>query len=176
MPGSDAVTVRTGAGPVDLRPLMASFPTGVAIVTAREGAARPWGMTCTSLCSVSLRPAILLVCLRTGSPTLAAALGSGAFAVNLLRHDARPTAELFASGEPDRFARTDWSEPRACAGPHLHTAAHAVADCTVTRSETIGDHDAVFGEVVAITQRSTPAPLLYGLHEYRTWSQEGHRT
>lgn len=175
MQSMDSVTVRD-VRPVDLRSLMAAFPTGVAVVTTKAEGCRPWGMTCTSLCSVSLRPAVLLVCLRSGSPTLEATLESGGFTVNLLKDDARHIAELFASGAPDRFSRIDWCEPTGCAGPHLHTSSHSVADCVVTHSASVGDHEVVFGEVVTITHRATPVPLLYGLRRYASWQAQEYRT
>lgn len=95
-----------------MRQLMAGFPTGVGIATAFDSESRPWGMTCTSLVSVALEPPTLLVCLRSGSPTLHAALEAGEFAMNLLHQGAQSTAELFASGAPDRFDRVEWTAPR----------------------------------------------------------------
>ncbi|MQS39982.1 flavin reductase family protein, partial [Streptomyces katsurahamanus] len=92
----------------EFREMMASFPTGVSVVTARDSSAAPWGMTCSSLCSLSVNPPTLLICLRTESPTLRAVLTSGAFAVNLLHGGAERVAALFASGAPDRFERVAW--------------------------------------------------------------------
>jgi flavin reductase (DIM6/NTAB) family NADH-FMN oxidoreductase RutF len=152
-----------------LRQLMAGFPTGVAVVTALDAEARPWGMTCTSLTSVALDPPTLLVCLRRGSPTLGAALTAGEFVMNLLHQEARSTAELFASGAPDRFDRVDWSVRPGAAGPHLHTDAHASADCAVVRHVAHGDHSVVFAEVRDVLLNPTPAPLLYGLRRYASW-------
>jgi len=157
------------APPVDLRPFMAAFPTGVGIVTAMAGDGRAWGMTCTSLCSVSLRPPTLLACLRQGSPTLRAVLASDTFALNLLHENGRPAAELFASGAVDRFARVSWDLPPGGGGPHLVDAAHAVADCRVARTQAVGDHLVVFGEVWRITRRADARPLLYGLRHYARW-------
>ncbi|GGW41930.1 hypothetical protein GCM10010503_17750 [Streptomyces lucensis JCM 4490] len=152
-----------------LRQLMAGFPTGVGIVTAFDAEARPWGMTCTSLVSVALEPPTLLVCLRSGSPTLGAALSAGEFVMNLLHEGARPTAELFASGAPDRFDRVEWTVPPGAAGPHLRTDAHAVANCAIAHHTTHGDHVVVFAEVRDVLLNPTPAPLLYGLRQYASW-------
>ena len=157
--------------PVDIRPFMSTFPTGVGVITAMGTDGCPWGMTCTSICSVTLEPPTLLVCLRWGSPTLGAVLASGAFALNLLHNNARSTAELFASGAPDRFARVAWHRPVTCKGPHLIDAAHVIADCQVVRSETVGDHIVVFGEVREITQQAEALPLLYGLRRYARWPE-----
>lgn len=158
------------AAPVDMRPLMAGFPSGVVITTALHSDGQPWGMTCTSLCSVSLEPPILLVCLRCGSPTLDAIAASRAFAVNLLHDQARAFAELFASGAADRFDRVRWAGGGATGGPHLLDAAHTIADCEVIDDSVVGDHAVVMGRVRAIHQLRPQRPLLYGLRRYATWS------
>jgi flavin reductase (DIM6/NTAB) family NADH-FMN oxidoreductase RutF len=151
------------------RSLMAVFPTGVAVVTTLDVDDTPWGMTCSSVCSVSVEPPTLLVCVRDGSPTLAAMLRRGSFAVNLLHHGARPVAELFASGDPDRFDRVHWET--AFGGPHLVRDAHAVADCRITRRHQVGTHVVVFGEVVDVTHRPGEHPLLYGMRQYAAWPE-----
>jgi flavin reductase (DIM6/NTAB) family NADH-FMN oxidoreductase RutF len=153
----------------DIRPLMATFPTGVGIVMTRGVEGRPWGMTCTSVCSVTLRPPTLLVSLRSASPTLQALLVQSEFALNLLHERARAIAELFASGDPDRFDRVAWHLPAGCGGPHLLDAAHAIADCRVRRTEPVGDHTVVFAEVVRARRQVDPHPLLYGLRRYAAW-------
>ncbi|MFI7546099.1 flavin reductase family protein [Actinoplanes sp. NPDC049599] len=160
---------RPTGGPADLRTLMAAFPTGVSVVTAtgRDGTLR--GMTCTSLCSVSLDPPVLLVCLRRGSPTLAAVVDSGLFAVNLLHAQARSTAELFASGAQDRFERVVWQAGEGAAGPHLTHSSHTVADCLVINAQAVGDHTVVLGRVDTVTPVLDRRPLLYGLRRYASW-------
>ncbi|MGW9048253.1 flavin reductase family protein [Streptomyces lydicus] len=166
----------TTAGGSDFRALMSLFPTGVAVISALDGAGRPWGMTCSSLCSVSLDPPTLLVCVRSGSPTLDALERAGTFSVNLLHHSARDVAELFASGDPDRFHRTSWHLPdAAAAGPHLCDAAHAVGDCRVDGVRQVGDHTVVFGRVDRVSVDTGPqrAPLLYGLRRYAAWPSGG---
>ncbi|MEV5976638.1 flavin reductase family protein [Streptomyces sp. NPDC052114] len=156
----------------DIRPLMAGFPTGVSIVTSTTGEGRPWGMTCSSLCSVSLEPPVLLVCLNNASLTLEAVRASGTFAVNLLHVHGRSTAELFASGAPDRFDRVAWRGGEGTAGPHLYGAAHSVADCSVISDQTVGDHAVIMGKVSAVTSLCPPKPLLYGLRRFSTWPEQ----
>jgi hypothetical protein len=94
----------SGAGDAAFRDLMNVFPSGVSVVTTRDLDGVPYGLTCTSMCSVSLRPPILLACLQTHSATLAAVLWQGAFAVNLLHSGGQRVAELFATAQSDRFA------------------------------------------------------------------------
>ncbi|GGQ17952.1 flavin reductase family protein [Streptomyces roseolilacinus] len=164
-----ATRIPVTATPDEFRTLMSGFPTGVAVVTAALPDGSPRGMTCSSVCGVSLEPPVLLVCLRQGGPTLEAVLAGGAFAVNLLHAAARPTAELFASGDPQRFRKVAWEAGAEAGGPHLTGAAHTVADCAVALAQPVGDHVAVYGEVRRVTRRGDPVPLLYGLRQFRTW-------
>lgn len=158
-----------GAADTDLRPFMAQFPSGVAILTSIADGGEPIGMTCTSLCSVSLRPPVLLVSIRAASPTLAAALDTGVFSLNLLDRDAGPTAALFASGKLDRFSRVPWRQPLATCGPHLFRDACVVADCEVVDRKSVADHVIVFGRVTRVTPLTGLPPLLYGLRRYAAW-------
>ncbi|SFR03695.1 NADH-FMN oxidoreductase RutF, flavin reductase (DIM6/NTAB) family [Lentzea waywayandensis] len=151
------------------RSLMAAYPTGVAVVTAFDRDLRPWGMTVSSLSSVSLDPPTLLVCLRDSSPTLDALTHNGSFTVNLLHHEARSAAELFSSGDPDRFRQVTWEHPESVGGPHLVDDAHAAADCKVDHMHRTGTHVVVFGGVQQVVHRSAAQPLLYGLRQYASW-------
>ncbi|MEU6095016.1 flavin reductase family protein [Streptomyces sp. NPDC047079] len=171
----DTAARETTAGEGEFRSLMSLFPTGVAVIGALDAAGRPWGMTCSSLCSVSLAPPLLLVCVRSGSPTLGALTHAGTFSVNLLHHRARNVAELFASGDPGRFRHTPWHVPSHAAGPHLRDAAHAVADCLVDSAQRMGDHTVVFGRVSRVSVLTGPGrvPLLYGLRRYAAWPSGG---
>jgi flavin reductase (NADH) len=174
LPGGTLAHAKAPAGtqaePLDIRPLMASFPTGVVVVTTVDEDGQPWGMTCTSLCSVSLDPPTLLVCLRCGSPTLRAVLASDSFAVNLLHDQARSAAELFASGVPDRFDRITWHA--GTRGPHLVGSAHTIADCAVVNAAVVGTHTVVMGRVERVVQLRAQRPLLYGLRRYASWPED----
>jgi flavin reductase (DIM6/NTAB) family NADH-FMN oxidoreductase RutF len=157
----------------DFRSMMAAFPTGVAIVTTLGPGGQPCGMTCSSVCSITLAPPTLLVSLRCGSPTLGAILGRRTFVLNLLHGDARPAAELFASGRTDRFDHVRWRG--GAGGPELADAAHAAAHCQVRRTERVGGHMVIFGEVFRVWPPAEPvSPLLYGLRRYATWPLGGH--
>jgi len=98
----------------DYRDLMCSFPTGVSVVTAADEDGRPWGLTCSSLSSVTLAPPTLLVCLASRSPVLAVARASGRFAVNLLHARAHATAAC----APLKLTRKSRREPHIrCGAP-----------------------------------------------------------
>lgn len=148
---------------------MTQFPSGVAIVTTTDAGGQPRGMTCSSLCSVTAAPPTLLVCLRSGSPTLEAVQRKATFAVNLLHEHARPVAELFASGAADRFDRISWDADPDSGGPHLTGHANAIADCRVSLAQPVGGHVVVFGEIFRVSNLWKTAPLLYGLRQYTSW-------
>ncbi|WP_211277658.1 flavin reductase family protein [Couchioplanes caeruleus] len=151
---------------------MSTFPSGVAVVTTSDLDGQPWGMTCSSVCSVTLEPPTLLLCLRRGSPTLTAMLRRSTLAVNLLHTRGRATADLFASGNPHRFDLVRWSADPEAGGPHLVDDAHAIADCRISRTVSAHDHIVVFGEVLRVQHPvvADPSPLLYGLRQYSSWS------
>ncbi|GAA3283626.1 flavin reductase family protein [Dactylosporangium vinaceum] len=160
---------RPAVSVASFRALMSEFPTGVSVVTALDDG-QPRGMTCSSVCSVTIKPPTLLVCLRAASPTLDAVQRSGTFAVNLLHGKAQPTAELFASGDPDRFDIVKWVLPEPAGGPHLPEDAHTVADCRVSHTRSVGEHVVVFGEIFGITPATADPPLLYGRRQFATWA------
>ncbi|NXY98870.1 flavin reductase family protein [Streptomyces sp. BR123] len=149
---------------------MSAFPSGVSVVTALGTDSEPRGMTCSSLASVALSPPTVVLCLRTQSPTTQAVLETGQVAVNLLDEQARPVSDLFASGDPERFARTEWRLPLGAGGPHLTGAAHAIADGEVAHAVEFGDHTAVFVRVHRVSLREDGRPLLYGRRRYARWS------
>ncbi|MGH3379751.1 MAG: flavin reductase family protein [Actinoallomurus sp.] len=174
-----SVTAQAGDASTDaesFKDLMCAFPSGVSVVTARDEDETPRGLTCSSLCSVSVDPPTLLVCIANYSGTLAAMLSQGVFAINFLHGSGRDAARLFSTAGPDRFSRIAWRPSRTWSLPHLHEDAHALAECRVGRTFVTGDHTVVLGHVVAIDRRPAP-PLLYGLRGYARWPLgEGRRT
>ncbi len=152
------------------RGLMAGFPSGVAVVTTVDAAGRPLGLTCSSLCSVSLDPPLLLVCIGNSSRTLVALKALGLFAVNLLHQHGGHAARTFSSARgADRFQSVGWRPTARSKLPCLHEDAHSVAECQVRTTHVAGDHTIVVGELVSARHLSAVAPLLYGLREYAAW-------
>ena len=163
-------TVDRHPGHVDAaeyRTLMGGFPTGVVVVTTTGDEGAPYGLTCSSLSSVTVRPPTLQVCRTSTSKVLAAILGNGRFAVNLLHARAREAASVFAS-PVDRFAMVPWRLTPRLGLPWLHQDAFAVAECRLARTLEIGDHTMLLGEVAAV-DHDDDVPLLYGKRRYSAW-------
>ncbi|MBF6051291.1 hypothetical protein AF335_07105 [Streptomyces eurocidicus] len=125
---------------------MARFPSGVAIVTAHDQQGRPHGFTASSLCSLSLDPPLLLVCLATSARCYPVFARSPQFAVSMLRdeHEHTELARRFAGKSPDKFAGGGFVPT-----PHGGTVvagALAVVECAVRRRVGAGDHVIILGE------------------------------
>ena len=90
------------------RAAISHFATGVTVVTT----AGPAGMTANAICSLSLDPLLMLVCLELSSRTLAAVRESGRLAVNVLAQHQQPLASVFASKapEPEKFLGVGFDE------------------------------------------------------------------
>jgi flavin reductase (DIM6/NTAB) family NADH-FMN oxidoreductase RutF len=145
--------------PQEWRAAMGYFPSGVTIITSWRGAA-PVGTTASSFCSVSLEPALLLVCLDHNNPALAPIEASGVLGVNILGVDGRELALHFGrKGDDDRFAGRPY---RAVDGgaPQLD-AAPVFIDCRLDASHRAGDHQVLIGRAIHIEHAAVTPPLLY---------------
>jgi flavin reductase (DIM6/NTAB) family NADH-FMN oxidoreductase RutF len=144
------------------RQVLASFPTGVVIVTALDGKGEPAGLTVSAFCSVSAQPPLVLVCLDDQSNTLHAVRESGAYTVNILSAERQDMALLFASKRMDKFSAIEWVAPRlAHGGPILHRDVAAHAACEVRDARQCGDHWVLIGEVIEADFDDEANSLLY---------------
>jgi flavin reductase (DIM6/NTAB) family NADH-FMN oxidoreductase RutF len=88
--------------------IMASFPSGVAIVTTLDPEGVPRGLTTTAVSSVSAHPPTVLVCVDLGSRTLDALRARRRFVVNFMGQGRSQLCLLFASKADDKFDRVSW--------------------------------------------------------------------
>src|SRR5690242_1782138 len=95
-PGRAAAPSPGGVEPDGLRTAMGQFATGVTVITTRDHAGRPFGTTANAVSSVSLRPPLVLACLRRESETLAALLERRRFAINVLHSSQSELSDRFA--------------------------------------------------------------------------------
>jgi 3-hydroxy-9,10-secoandrosta-1,3,5(10)-triene-9,17-dione monooxygenase reductase component len=93
------------------RSVMSHFATGVTVVTT-WGENGPTGLTASAICSLSLDPLLMIVCLDNGSRTLAAVRRTRRLVVNVLAADQRALAATFASkaSESEKFRGVAWHE------------------------------------------------------------------
>ena len=139
------------------RDAISLLATGVTIITTRTPDG-PAGMTASAVCSLSLEPVQLLVCISTRLPTHTALERSGSFAVNVLGEDHARLARQFATPNVDRFAGVSLRDD--CRLPVL---SEAIADfeCRIDERFPGGDHSIFIGRVEACGHEPSGRPLLY---------------
>ena len=86
------------------RKVMGLRAAGVTVVTTRDRHGEPRGFTATAVCSVSLAPPLILVCIDRTAECYEAFQEAEAFAVNLLREDQEPLSRRFAQKTARKFA------------------------------------------------------------------------
>jgi flavin reductase ActVB len=126
--------------------VMASFPSGVAVVTTLDEGGLPRGLTTTAVCSVSANPPTILICVDLGSRTLAALRAGGRFVVNFMGEGRSELCLLFASKAEDKFANVSWRST-ASGLPLLHEDVVAWAECATAHELEVGDHVLLVGRV-----------------------------
>ena len=156
--------LQSSPDPSDFRRAMGEFPTGVAIVTARNPQGDPVGLTVNSLTSVSLDPVLLLICLDHTAESHGAIVEGGRFAVNLLPSSASQVSNRFASRDREgRWAELSWES--GVTGSPLLSEAVAHFDCVVHQTHEAGDHTIVVGRVVTCGADAGD-PLVYHRGRY----------
>ena len=150
----------------DFKAALASWPSGVSVVTSRfEGAER--AMTVSSFASVSLAPPIVSVCLANEARTLPLLKRSGVFAVSVLSQTQADVSNACASHESDGLQVVAHSHgENQCA---LIDGATTQLECTLHDLMLAGDHTLVLGQVTRVVLTSIP-PLLYCNRSYGTFS------
>src|ERR687895_2201740 len=119
--------------------IMASFPSGVAVVTTVDPGGTPRGLTPTAVSSVSAHPPTLLVCVDLGSRTLEALRVRRRFVVNFMGQARSQLGLLFASKAEDKFEHVSWSTT-STGLPLLDEDSLAWAECCTMHDLEVGDH------------------------------------
>ena len=148
-------TPPTAAPPAGaLRDCLGHFATGVTVVTY-DHPDGPRGLTVNSFTSVSLDPALVLVCIDRRA-SAAEPLRRAPFAVNVLRADQHAVAAHFA-GMTDMRPAWTWTrdDDVPCLGDSM-----ARLICRPWSSHAAGDHRIVIGRVVSF-DAGPGAPLCF---------------
>jgi 3,4-dihydroxy-2-butanone 4-phosphate synthase len=145
-----------------LRDVMGHFATGVTVVTARRADSTPVGTTANSICSVSLRPPLVLACLAEDSATLGAICDTRQFAINILGDHQRDHSERFvAKGDAARAHEVAFDDHPL--GLPILPASLAAIGCEVENIYSAGDHQIILGRVLSLNRSDSAsgAPLLF---------------
>ncbi|MYZ35138.1 MULTISPECIES: flavin reductase family protein [unclassified Streptomyces] len=141
-----------------LRSAMRLFPTGVALLTAGEGA-QATAMTINALMSVSLTPPQVLVSVLHTARLHPVLEHTGTFAVHLLAGDQAATAELFSSSE-----KPSGPALRPFLTAHVLPRVLTSLSCVVQAVYPGGDHSLFLGHVEKVKTEAGAAerqPLIF---------------
>ncbi|MDF3937061.1 flavin reductase family protein [Pseudomonas citronellolis] len=151
-----------------LRNVFGTFMTGVTVVSAWDADGAPRGFTANSFTSVSLDPALVLVCIARSAGSLPVFGAATHFAVNILGDWQRGLSNTFAGRSADKFAGVELlaSEPAApCLADSL-----SVLCCTRHSLVEAGDHVILIGQVQRY-RSSVGSPLGYFRGSYLDFAE-----
>jgi flavin reductase ActVB len=154
------------------RDAMSLLAAGVVMVTTRIDD-RPWGLTVSACCSVSMAPPMLLVSLGATTASARAIEASGSFGVSILGERLIETARFGSARGAPKFiedfhdtAADERSVSPAVAGAISHV------DCSVAHAHAVADHVIFLGRVEnVIGAHRHDDPLVY--HD-RRWHRLGY--
>ncbi|RKR07589.1 flavin reductase [Kushneria sinocarnis] len=149
------------------REAMAQLASAVNVVTTAGPGGRA-GFTASAVCSVTDTPPTLLVCLNQSASAWPAFADNEVLCVNVLGGDHEAVSNTFGGRTPmdERFEVGEWSS--AVTGAPVLTGALAHFDCRITRRVSVGTHDVLFCEIVAMDHCERTRGLLYfdrGYHQ-----------
>jgi len=159
--------VRSMIDPQRFRDVMASFPSGVVILTAFGEDGRPRGLTVSAFCAVSMTPPLALACIDKTSNTLPAVEHTGGFTANILAAGREDLARRMATKLTGKFDAIAWRHPASpIGGPILENDTSGYAVCTLRDTIEAGDHWILIGLVTEGDHRETVRPMIYSRRLY----------
>jgi flavin reductase len=154
--------------PAAFREAMSRLGAAVHVVTT-AGLAGKTGFTATAVCSVSDKPAMLLVCLNRRSSSAPLLAQNGVFCVNTLGAGEEKLADLFAgrSGAQlaERFSLGEWTTLKT--GAPVLASAIVAFDCRTIETKAMASHNVVFGAVEAVRVGRGGQVLVYHERAYK---------
>lgn len=157
-------TTGNAPDPSAFREAMASFPSGVTIVTTADAAGRWWGFTATSFCSVSMEPPLVLVCLAETAECHPVFARAARWNVHVVHPDHTDLALRFATRGADKFAGGGFVTDEH-GMPRLEQAC-ATLGCATHERYAVGDHLVLFGQVES-ARLGGHAPAVYYRRGFR---------
>jgi 3-hydroxy-9,10-secoandrosta-1,3,5(10)-triene-9,17-dione monooxygenase reductase component len=145
------------------RKALGSFATGVTIITTRDDAGAPVGLTVNSFNSVSLNPPLVLWSLAETSASLPIFRAASHWAVHVLSSGQEALSGRFARRGEDKFAGAELEN--GLANVPLLRGCSARFQCRTAFQYEGGDHVIFVGEVLAF-DRADVAPLVFHAGRY----------
>lgn len=129
----------------ELRRVMGTFCTGVTVITTRDDAGRPFGLTANAVTSLSLDPPLVLICVDRKAESHAHFFTSKVFVVNVLSEAQEAISRRFAVSGGEKFTDVPCRPGRLGALVLEGTLAHL--ECRIVETHEGGDHVIHVGQV-----------------------------
>lgn len=144
----------------DFRDAMARLGSAVNIITT-DGPGGRAGFTASAVCSVTDTPPTLLVCLNRSASVYSVFKQNQTLCVNTLAAEHESLSNLFGGKTPMdlRFSAARWST-LVTGAPILHGAIVSF-DCQISQLVSVGTHDILFCQVVALARNDDGHGLAY---------------
>ena len=149
----------------EYREAMSCLGAAVNVITT-DGPGGRAGFTASAVCSVTDEPPTLLVCLNRSASVYQAFMRNRVLCVNVLCANQDGLSNLFGGKTPmhERFAAAAWSE--GLSGSPMLDDALVSFDCRVSELSTVGTHDVLYCEVMAIGKGAGESGLAYFRRAY----------
>jgi flavin reductase (DIM6/NTAB) family NADH-FMN oxidoreductase RutF len=147
----------------ELRRVMGTFCTGVTIITTRDDAGHPFGLTANAVTSVSLVPPLILACVDRKAESHAHFFTSKVFVVNVLSEEQEELSRRFAVSGGEKFTEVPCRPGRL--GALVLDGTLAYLECRIVETHEGGDHVIHIGEVECGEFRGG-RPLLFHQGKY----------
>ncbi|MEA9391257.1 flavin reductase family protein [Acerihabitans sp. TG2] len=157
----------------DFKGAMRHLASSVSIISSGQGERRR-GLTATAVCSLSVSPPMLLICVNQFGEAHQAIIDSGAFCVNVLSAEDNELSDRFAGqtgcGGESRFQSSIWSQ-LLTGSPALDCALVNI-DCRLAQVINTATHSVFFGDVASVRVNKPGVPLIHFNRQYRSLSAQ----
>ncbi len=162
------MSVQEGISADTFKKGMRELVATVNIITAAHNGTRG-GLTATAVCSVSIEPPQLLICVNTEAGDHELIENAGKFALNILDREQENIATRFAgmdgADRSERFELGTWST--IVTGAPCLDGALVNFDCEVTQQISAGTHSIFIGHIIGCRiEANGGQPLVYGGGQY----------
>ncbi|HLW61647.1 MAG TPA: flavin reductase family protein [bacterium] len=144
------------------------YPAAVTVITYLDAAGHPSGMTATAVCSLSIAPPSVIVCVNRDARAHAAITQGGRFGINLLALGQEHLATHCSRPGAEKTLQPEWISGSGGAHTPVLRGALAHLDCTVRQHFEAYTHSVVIGEVTLVQLGPAAMPLVYAEGSYRT--------
>ncbi|HXW81042.1 MAG TPA: flavin reductase family protein [Acidimicrobiales bacterium] len=163
------MTLTDSLEPLHLRHVFATFPTGVAALAALVDE-EPQGIAVSSFTSVSLDPAMVLVCVARTSTTWPLLAKVPRLGISVLAADQGRACRQLSARVDDRFNGLGWRATPD--GAVLLEGASGWFECSVEHQDPAGDHDIVVLRVHDLDGDHGVPPLVFHGSRFRQLERE----